>query len=194
MPPPRGETYESEQRGRPLHREGSAETDQAIVDAARAHGLDINTMRGIASIESSMDPSSNANARTQYKGLYQIGREEWRRFGGGGNIYSARDNAMAAARMFAANRGQFREHFHRDPTDTELYLMHQQGLGFYTRGAMTNIQGNPPRSERGKPQTHESFEAAWGKRVAQGKAAYARMHHGEAAADKPAMPTQTEPM
>src|SRR6266404_3882060 len=93
---PRGEEYQPAERGRPpLHREGSAETDEAIREAARAHNLDVNTMRGIASIESSMNPSSNANRRTQYKGLYQIGREEWRRFGQG-NIYSARDNAMAA--------------------------------------------------------------------------------------------------
>jgi len=66
-------------------------------------------------------------------------------------------------------------------------------LGFYTRGAMTNIAGNLPASERGKPQTHESFERIWGNRVAAGKAAYARMHC-EATAGKPAMPTQTEPM
>jgi Transglycosylase SLT domain len=110
---PSGKVYDAE-RGRPVH-QGSAETDQAIRDAARAHGLDVNTMRSIASIESSMNPSSNANRRTQYKGLYQIGRDEWRRFGGDGNIYSARDNAMAAARMFEANRNQFRQRFNRDP-------------------------------------------------------------------------------
>jgi hypothetical protein len=162
---PRGETY-SGAGGHPVRR-GSAEVDQAIVDAARAHHLDVNTMRSIASIESDNNPSSNANRSTQYKGLYQIGRDEWRRFGEG-NIYSAHDNAMAAARMFEANRNQFRAHYHRDPTDAELYMMHQQGLGFYTRGAMTNVRGNPYPGMHG-PQSHETFEAGWGRELARRK-------------------------
>jgi len=179
---PRGETYQ----GGGGHRvqPGSAETDQAIVDAARAHHLDPNTMRGIASIESSMNPTSNANRATQYKGLYQIGRSEWSRFGAGGNIYSAQDNAIGAARMFDANRAQFRQRFGRDPTDTELYMMHQQGLGFYTRGAMTNIQGNPYPGMRG-PQSHESFEAGWGRELARRKAGFAAREQPAAPAAKP---------
>jgi len=129
-------------------------------------------MRGIASIESSMNPSSNANRSTQYKGLYQVGHNEWDRFGDGGNIYSAHDNAMGAARMFDANRAQFKSHFGRDPTDTELYMMHQQGLGFYTNHAMTNISGNPYPGMHGQ-QTHESFEAGWGRELARRKAGFA---------------------
>jgi len=180
---PRGETYHGE-GGHPVT-QGSAETDQAIVDASRAHHLDPNTMRSIASIESSMNPSSNAHRATQYKGLYQIGHDEWRRFGAGGNIYSARDNAFAAARMFEANRDQFHARYGRDPTDTELYLMHQQGLGFYTRGAMTNIGGNPYPGMRGA-QTHESFEAGWGREVARRKAGFAARNPNTAAAEPPA--------
>ena len=166
---PKGETYSG--GGGHRVRQGSAEVDQAIVDAAHAHHLDVNTMRAIASIESDMNPSSNANRSTQYKGLYQIGRDEWRRFGAGGNIYSAHDNAMAAARMFEANRNQFRDRYHRDPTDTELYMMHQQGLGFYTRGAMTNIGGNPYPGMHGS-QSHESFEAGWGRELAHRKSQF----------------------
>jgi hypothetical protein len=167
---PKGEQYESP-REAPF-RQGSEETDRAIVDAARAHNLDPNTMRGIASIESGMNPASNANSSTQYKGLYQVGREEWSRFGNGTNIYSAKDNAMATGRMFEANRNQFRSHFKRDPTDTEMYMMHQQGLGFYTNGAMTNIHGNPYPGMHG-PQTHESFEAGWGRELSRRKAGFA---------------------
>lgn len=172
---PRGERY-SPSQGSQVH-QGSAEVDQAIVDASRAHRLDPNTMRSIASIESGMNPSSNANRATQYKGLYQVGHNEWDRFGGGGNIYSARDNAMATGRMFDANRGQFRARYGRDPTDTELYMMHQQGLGFYTRGAMTNISGNPYPGMHG-PQTHESFEAGWGREVARRKAQFEGRERG----------------
>lgn len=168
---PRGESYAPSERGAPFH-QGTTETDRAITDAARAHGLDPNTMRSIASIESGMNPGSNANAKTQYKGLYQIGRDEWRRFGQG-NIYSAQDNAMAAARMFDANRTQFRSRYNRDPTDTELYMMHQQGLGFYTRGAMTNIGGNPYPGMRGS-QDHNSFEGGWGREVARRKAGFVK--------------------
>lgn len=147
---------------------GSRETESAIIDAAKAHHLDPDTMRAIASIESGMNPQSNASNERRYKGLYQMGREEWERFGNGGDIYNAHDNAMAAARMFEANRNRFKERFGRDPTDTEMYMMHQQGLGFYTNGAMTNIAGNPYPGMRG-PQTHESFEAGWGREVARRK-------------------------
>lgn len=165
--------------GRPFA-QGSAATDAAIARAAKEAGVNPDTMRGIASIESGMNPSSNANRSTQYKGLYQIGHDEWRRFGQG-NIYSAEDNAMATARMFKENKRQFNQRYGRDPTDTELYLMHQQGLGFYTRGAMTNIGGNPYPGMHG-PQTHESFEAGWGRELARRKAGFAV---GHLAAPKP---------
>jgi hypothetical protein len=156
------------------------------VDAARAHNFDPNLFRAAADIESGMNPSSNAHRATQYKGLYQLGHDEWRRFGADGNIYSAHDNAMAAARAWDANRSQFRKHFGRDPTDAELYLMHQQGLGFYTRGAMTNIGGNlPPSARTPQNMTHEGFESWWGRRLARGKAAFQARDGAKAEADKP---------
>jgi hypothetical protein len=184
-PAPRGNTYDGGQQ-RPF-RQGTAETDEAIRAASQAHNLDPDFMRATASIESGMNPSSNAHKRTQYKGLYQVGHNEWDRFGNGGNIYSAKDNAMGAARMFDANRGQFKKKFGRDPTDTEMYMMHQQGLGFYTRGAMTNIGGNPYPGMRGR-QTHESFEAGWGREIARRKAGF------EAARPAPVVkPTEAMP-
>lgn len=170
---PKGETFN--ERPSRAYEQGSTETDQAIVDAARAHHLDPNYMRSVASIESGMNPNSNAHRAPQYKGLYQLGHDEWRRVGNGGNVYSARENAMGAGRLFEANRSQFRSHFGRDPTETEMYMMHQQGLGFYTRGAMTNIGGNPYPGMHG-PQTHESFEAGWGREIARRKAAFAGRH------------------
>lgn len=186
---PPGKEYTSD--GHAMVRQGSAETDAAITRSAKEHNLDPNFMRGIASIESGMNPTSNANARTQYKGLYQIGTDEWRRTGRGGNPYSAEDNAQAAGRLFSENRRQFVKNFGRDPTESELYMMHQQGLGFYTRGAMTNIHGNPYPGMKG-PQTHESFEAGWGREIARRKAAYAKSHPAPTATAP--MPTQTEPM
>jgi hypothetical protein len=181
---PPGRDYAPSSRGRPFN-QGSEETDAAIRGAARYAGVDVNTMRSIASIESEMNPASNAYKRTKYKGLFQIGSRgpgnEWERFGEG-NIYSAQDNAMATARMFRANKSQFRHHFGRDPTDAELYMMHQQGLGFYTRGAMTNISGNPYPGMHG-PQTHESFEAGWGAEVARRKAMFSARRGSQEAND-----------
>jgi hypothetical protein len=71
-------------------------------------------------------------------------------------------------------------------------MMHQQGLGFYTRGAMTNIQGNLPRSERGRPQTHESFEAIWGREVARHKANFEAAERASAPISKPVFDPDTD--
>lgn len=167
----------------PVHpstpRAALAETDAAIRDAAKVAGVDVNTMRGIASIESDMNAGSNRNRRTQYKGLYQLNRAEFGR-NGSGNIYNAHDNAMAAGRMFAADKANFRKHFDRDPTDRELYMMHQQGLGFYTRGAMTNIRGNSYPGMHG-PQTHQSFEAGWGRELERRARGFAERERAAAA-------------
>jgi len=141
---------------------GSNDVNEAIERASKAYGLNPTMMKGVASIESAMNPSSNMNRATQYKGLFQIGREEWRQHGQGGNIYNAEDNAFGAARLMRHNMNQFKARFGRDPTPTEVYLIHQQGLGFYTRGTMTNIGGNPYPGMRG-PQTPATFEAGWGR-------------------------------
>ena len=67
---------------------------------------------------------------------------------------------MAMAYLVNRNRADFKSHFGREPTPGEIYMMHQQGLGFYTRGAMTNIGHNLYPGARG-PQSHGSFEAGW---------------------------------
>ena len=162
-----------------MPRTATNDTDAAIRSAATVAGVDVNTMRAIASVESGMNPASNRHARTQYKGLYQLGREEWARHGRG-DIYNAGDNAAATARMFTDHRARFRGVYGREPTDRELYMIHQQGLGFYTRGAMTNIGGNPYPGMRG-PQTHASFEAGWGREIERRRAAF-QNHYGPAAA------------
>ena len=142
---------------------GSADVGSALREGSAASGVDLPHLKAMASIESSFNPSSNQNKRTQYKGLFQIGRSEWAEYlqhGGKGSIYNARDNAMAMSYLVNRNRADFKKHFGRDPTPGEIYMMHQQGLGFYTRGAMTNIGGNPYPGMRG-PQSHGSFEQGW---------------------------------
>jgi hypothetical protein len=143
------------------------EVEHAIDIAAKASGLPREAIAAIASIESGGKANSNIDKKTQYKGLFQIGNRgsdsEWARRGEG-DIYNAEDNAMAMARLVQANRESFMKHYGREPTPAEVYLMHQQGLGFFTRGAMTNIKGNPYPGMRG-PQTHDSFLEGWTKEL-----------------------------
>lgn len=152
---------------RNLPTRASGDVGDAIDDASRQYGLNPDTMRAIASIESDNSPGSNRNRATQYKGLFQIGRDEWRRYGQG-DIYNPRDNAMAAARMLADHQTWFRERYGRNPSDAELYMMHQQGRGFFSRGAMTNIAGNRYPGMRG-PQDRRSFQQGWANELARRK-------------------------
>src|SRR4029077_2869434 len=148
-------------------------------DSAAVAHMDPNTWKAIASIENSLDPNSNAmNPATQYKGLFQLGTEEWQKYGQGGNLYSAKDNAMGAARLFEANKAAFKSKFNRDPNDIETYMLHQQGLGFYTNpGAIPegHIRKNPYPGMFG-PQTMgfgSSFEQGWGRELERRKQLFA---------------------
>ena len=142
---------------------GGGSVNEAIRSTAGTAGMDEAHWKAIAGIESSLNPSSNANRSTQYKGLFQIGRDEWARTGQG-SIYNAMDNAQSAARLASDNNAWFKGKYGRDPTPTETYMMHQQGRGFYSRGSMTNIGHNLPPDLHG-PQTHASFEAGWGREI-----------------------------
>ena len=144
--------------------------DDAINQTAATAGMDPSYWRAIASVESSLHPSSNYNEATQYKGLYQVGTRdrpgepsEWTRHGSG-NVYNPMDNARAAAALAAENNAKFQAHFGRAPSPIETYMMHQQGFGFYRDGTMTNIAGNPYPGMRG-PQTPQSFEAGWAREL-----------------------------
>jgi hypothetical protein len=146
---------------------GAGGVNEAIRSTHGMAGMDEAHWKAIASIESSLDPNSNANRSTQYKGLFQIGTRgadsEWARRGRG-SPYDPHANAEAAAKLAADNNAWFKGKFGRDPTAVETYMMHQQGRGFYLRGTMTNIAGNPYPGMRG-PQTPESFEAGWGREI-----------------------------
>jgi hypothetical protein len=142
----------------------------AIEEGAKAAGMDPAHFAAIAGIESSFDPGSNRNRSTQYKGLFQIGRSEWARVGQG-DIYNARDNALAAARLMNENRATLRKTLGRDPTPAELYLAHQQGAGFF-RGALTNPAGNWPAHFQGSYADHANFERQWTAEVEKRAARY----------------------
>jgi len=142
------------------------EVEQAIVSASKKYGVDPDMLRAFVAIESNGDPNSNRDKKTQYKGLMQIGRNEWQQFGDG-DIYNAKDNIEAGARLLSDNAARFKRAMGRDPTPREQYLMHQQGLGFYTKGTMTNIAGNLPASAKGDASnwTREGFERFWGNKL-----------------------------
>jgi hypothetical protein len=164
-------TAQMHDEGRLSDADRSTSSVAAIDRAAQRHGMDPATLKGIAGIESSMNAGSNRGAATQYKGLFQIGREEWAQYGRGGDIYNADDNADAAARMLKDHASWFEGRYGRQPEAGELYMMHQQGRGFYSAGTLTNVAGNPYPGMRG-PQTPASFEAGWTARLGREIARY----------------------
>ena len=145
----------------------TADVNAAIAATAARAGMDVPTWKAIASIESSLNPASNANRPTQYKGLFQIGSRgdgsEWATHGKG-DIYNPMDNASAAAALAARNNATFKQNFGRDPSPVETYMMHQQGPGFYLNGTMTNVAGNPYPGMSGD-QTPQSFAEGWGREI-----------------------------
>ena len=144
--------------------------DAAIKATAARAGMDEASWRAIAHIESGLKPGSNANnPATSFKGMFQLGtrgpNSVWATHGSG-DVYNPMDNARAAAELAAQNNAAFQQHFGRAPTPAETYLMHQQGLGFYTKGAMTNIAGNLPAKDRiPENMTHGGFENYWTRRI-----------------------------
>jgi hypothetical protein len=97
-----------------------------ISNAAAAYGVDPHLMYKIAGIESSYNPRASTGS---YHGLFQLSNGEFQRYVPGGNIWDASDNANAAAQKTAREIDQFRNTYGREPTPTEVYMQHQQGVG-----------------------------------------------------------------
>jgi hypothetical protein len=96
---------------------------EEIKRAADAFGLDFNFMKTVAKIESDFDPK---NRTGQYIGLFQLSKQEFAKYGSG-EITNARDNAVAAAYKFVNEATLFELDTHRNPSPSDLYLIHQQG-------------------------------------------------------------------
>ena len=113
-----------------LRREGRGESipansQQAIDRAAAATGVDAGMLKTFARIES----SGNPNAVTgKYKGLFQLSDTEFAKHGGG-DIFDANHNAMAAARKLKKESADFKARTGREPSGFDLYMVHQQGAG-----------------------------------------------------------------
>jgi hypothetical protein len=96
---------------------------QEIERAAKAFDVDANFMKAVAKVESDFNPAERTGS---YIGLFQLSKSEFGKFGSG-DILNARDNAMAAAYKFIAEAALFEAVTHKEPTFSDLYLIHQQG-------------------------------------------------------------------
>ena len=96
---------------------------EEIRRAADAFGLDFSFMKAMAKIESDFDPERRTGS---YIGLFQLSRSEFKKYGSG-DITSPRDNAVAAAYKLVTEGALFEQYAHREPTVSDLYLIHQQG-------------------------------------------------------------------
>jgi hypothetical protein len=104
---------------------------EEIKRAADAFGLDFSFMKAVAKIESDFDPKRRTGS---YIGLFQLNRYEFRKYGSG-DITSPRDNAVAAAYKLVTEATLFELYTDREPTFSDLYLIHQQGW----RGAAEHV-------------------------------------------------------
>jgi hypothetical protein len=104
---------------------------EEIKRVADAFGLDSSFMEAVAKIESDFDPRQRTGS---YIGLFQLSRSEFRKYGSG-DITNPRDNAVAAACKLITEATLFEQYSHREPTVSDLYLIHQQGW----RGAAEHV-------------------------------------------------------
>ncbi len=102
-----------------------ADWQDFVAGAAAANNVDPDLMARIARIESSGNPAARTGS---YKGLFQLSDSEFAKYGGG-DIYNAADNSRAAGAKLAAETAAFNQRYGRQPTATEIYLIHQQGQG-----------------------------------------------------------------
>jgi transglycosylase-like protein with SLT domain len=104
---------------------GRRDVAAALRDASDATGMPIDLLTRVVKIESGGDPTAVTGS---YKGLFQLSDEEFKRYGGT-NIFDAGENAKIGAQKLKEESTAFRNHFGRDPTPTEIFLMHNQGAG-----------------------------------------------------------------
>jgi hypothetical protein len=147
--------------GRPSEYKGGklpSDAEAAISRASSATGVDPNMLRTFANIES----SGNKEVKTgKYSGLFQLSNEEFLSHGGG-DIFNANDNAMAAARKLKQESADFKSKTGREPTGFDLYMIHQQGVA----GApahMNNPSGIAWQNvSRYYPSEEVAKQAIWG--------------------------------
>jgi hypothetical protein len=96
---------------------------EEIKRAAELFCLNQAFMIAVAKIESDFNPK---NRTGKYIGLFQLSQEEFRHYGCG-SITDPRDNAIAAAWKFVNEGFLFENDTRKQPSPSDLYLIHQQG-------------------------------------------------------------------
>lgn len=104
----------------------SPSIEAAIADASLRTGLPADTLRKFVRIESGGDPNNRTGS---YRGLLQLSPQEFAKHGGQGDIFDPVQNLVAGAAKLKAESTGFAKQYGREPTASELYLMHQQGTG-----------------------------------------------------------------
>ena len=127
---------------------------------ARRAGIDPAWMHKIMRIESGGDPK---NTTGSYKGLFQLSQREFKAHGGSGDILDPEQNTMAAANKLAQEKLQFKDKYGKDPTLTDLYMIHQQGPG----GAAAHLANPDQAAWKSMLSTGEgqSKGEAWAKKA-----------------------------
>ena len=104
----------------------SSALEKAIQKASERFEVPLSTLRAFAAIES----GGNARARKgSYHGVYQLSQKAFRENGGRGDIFDVGQNTAAAARKLRSEQDAFNRKYRRKPNATELYMIHQQGVG-----------------------------------------------------------------
>jgi len=98
-----------------------------ILDTATKYGINPKSFAKVANIESKFDVNAKSN-KSSAGGLFQFTDKTAKSYGLV-NKFDAVSNADAAARLWLDNARGLRKRLGREPTDGEVYLAHQQGLG-----------------------------------------------------------------
>jgi hypothetical protein len=104
----------------------SPQLEGAIQRASERYSMPLSTLRAFAAIESGGNPRARAGS---YCGVYQLSHSEFRKYGGRGSIFDPKANTDVAARKLRSESDAFAQQYGRAPTATELYMIHQQGVG-----------------------------------------------------------------
>lgn len=136
------------------------DVEDAIDQASKETGLSATTLRAFFKIESGGNPKARTGS---YKGLGQLSNEEWRKYGGRGDIYDAQENAVVTAKKLKAESADFEKQYGRAPTASELYMIHQQG----TAGAAAHFSNPDAPAWENMHSTAEGRQkgAGWAKQA-----------------------------
>lgn len=143
-----------------------------IAAAAQRHGLDPNTLRGIAQIESGLRPDAR-NPRSSAGGLFQFIDSTAKGYGLT-NKFDPAANADAGARFTKDNVNFLRKRLGRDPAPGEIYMAHQQGpagaakiLANPNASAAATVGERAFKLNGGVPgQTNAQFAQLWSNKLA----------------------------